>query len=228
MGRVARAMDVRLSFHPGQFCVLASDRADVVEKSIEEFEYHVDMIRWMGYGRQFQDFNSNVHISGKRGPDGIRAALNRMSLEARNTITIENEEYSYGLDDCLSLVDVVPTVLDLHHHWIRDGDYIASDEIRINRILDSWRGVRPVLHYSVSRPDLFGESGVVLEHVRPEMNTLLEAGYKKAQLRAHSDLMWNSAVNEYAAEFWDKFDIQVEAKGKNIASRALYEQIKIV
>ena len=85
IGDVARSRDVRLSFHPGQFTVLASDRPDVVDKSVEEFEYHVDMARWMGYGRSFQDFKINVHISGRLGPDGIRAVLNRLSTEARNT-----------------------------------------------------------------------------------------------------------------------------------------------
>ena len=56
VGELARRLDVRLSFHPGQFCVLASDSARIVERSIEEFEYHADMIRWMGYGQRFQDF----------------------------------------------------------------------------------------------------------------------------------------------------------------------------
>ena len=44
-GEEARANDVRLSFHPGQFTVLASDREEVVNKSIEEFEYHANMAR---------------------------------------------------------------------------------------------------------------------------------------------------------------------------------------
>ena len=91
LGETARANDVRLSFHPDQFVVLASDREEVVNKSIEEFEYHVDMARWMGYGKQFQDIKINVHISGRAGPQGIRNALKRLSPEARNTITIENE-----------------------------------------------------------------------------------------------------------------------------------------
>jgi len=37
--------------------------------------------------------------------------------------------------------------------------------------------------------------------------------------------MWNSAVNEYIAEFWDDFDIQVESKAKNLASTKLYEEL---
>ena len=60
----------------------------------------------------------------------------------------------------------------------------------------------------------------------PEMGMLLENGHKKQKLRAHSDLMWNTAVNQYVAGFWPRFDIQVEAKAKNIASFALYNQIK--
>jgi len=121
IGDVARKHNVRLSFHPGQFTVLASDNPGIVGRSIEEFEYHADMVRYMGYGKKFQDFKINVHISGKQGPDGIRSAYKRLSPEARNCITIENEENSWGLDDCLSISDVVPIVLDVHHHWIREG-----------------------------------------------------------------------------------------------------------
>ena len=56
VGDVARKNNVRLSFHPGQFTVLASVNPGIVERSIEEFEYHTDMARWMGYGQTFQDF----------------------------------------------------------------------------------------------------------------------------------------------------------------------------
>jgi hypothetical protein len=59
------------------------------------------------------------------------------------------------------------------------------------------------------------------------MPDLLEAGLKKAALRAHSDMMWNSAVNDYALTFADKFDIQCESKGKNLASFALHAYQKL-
>ena len=122
VGNIARANNVKLSFHPGQFTVLASNNEGIVQKSIEEFEYHADMARYMGYGKSFQDFKINVHISGKQGPEGIRSAYKRLTPEARNCITIENEENSWGLDDCLSISDIVPIVLDIHHHWIREGE----------------------------------------------------------------------------------------------------------
>jgi UV DNA damage endonuclease len=214
IGERARQLGVRLSFHPGQFCVLASVNENIVERSIEEFEYHADMARWMGYGKSFQDFKINVHISGRQGPEGVRRVLDRLSPEARNTITIENEENSWGLDDCLSLGDVVPIVLDIHHHWCREGEYLDPNSDRVKRVLDSWRGVRPAMHYSVSREDvLVGHDPNTL----PDMPALLAAGYKKQKLRAHSDFYWNQAVNEWVAGFTDNFDIQCESKGKNLA-----------
>lgn len=220
VGDLARTNKVRLSMHPGQFTVLASDNPDIVNRSIEEFEYHVDMVRWMGFGKSFQDFKVNVHISGRRGPQGIIDVLPRLSPEARNTITIENDEMSWGLDASLELADHVALVLDIHHHHIHSGEYIQANDDRINRVIDSWRGIRPVIHYSASREDvLLGHSTVV----RPDLQTLLESGHKKSKLRAHSDFMWNRALNEWAYEHWQWADVMVEAKGKNLASFRLYE-----
>jgi UV DNA damage endonuclease len=221
VGETARRLDVRLSMHPGQFTVLASDNEDIVDRSIEEFEYHTDVLRWMGYGRTFQDFKCNVHISGRQGPAGIKHVVDtRLSPEARNTITIENDENKWGIDASLELVDTCALVLDIHHHWCREGEYIHPTDDRFTRIVDSWRGVRPVIHYSVSREDVLVDFP---SHVLPNMTTLLEQGYKKAKLRAHSDYMWNDAVNNWALEFLDYADIMVESKAKNLASEKLYK-----
>jgi len=221
VGATARALDVRLSMHPGQFTVLASDSEEIVERSIEEFEYHTNVIRWMGYGQNWQDFKCNVHISGRKGPAGIIDVLPRLSPEARNCITIENDENKWGIDSSLELSKYVALVLDIHHHWCHSGgEYVRPSDERFNRIMDSWRGVRPVVHYSVSREDLIGH---LPRDVRPDFQTLLEQGYKKAKLRAHSDFMWNNAVNDWALEFLPYADIMVESKCKNLASIALYK-----
>jgi len=221
VGAAARTLDVRLSMHPGQFCVLASDNIEIVQRSIEEFEYHADLIRWMGYGCRFQDFKCNVHISGRRGPDGIRNVLSKLSPEARNCITIENDEMSWGLDASLELEKDVALVLDIHHHWVRTGEYIQPTDDRYRRVIDSWRDAnRPVIHYSVSREDLLVDHD---SDTLPNMDTLLESGYKKQKLRAHSDYMWNEAANDWALSFWDTADIMVESKAKNLASVKLWE-----
>ena len=220
VGDQARARDVRLSMHPGQFTVLASDRPDVVERSIEEFEYHTDVIRYLGYGKRFQDFKCNVHISGRQGPAGIKHAIDhRLSPESRNCITIENDENAWGIDASLELAKDCALVLDIHHHWVKTGEYIQPTDDRISRIKDSWRGVRPVIHYSVSRQDYLTEHP---SDTKPKYEHLLGRGYKKAKLRAHSDMYWNHAVNEWAIGFNQDFDIMCESKCKQVASIDFY------
>lgn len=221
IGELARANDVRLSMHPGQYTVLASHDSGIVDRSIADFEYHTDMARWMGYGQKFQDFKINIHVSGKHGPEGMRQSYYRLSHEARNCITVENEEMTHGLDACLSLSDIIPTVLDIHHQWIREGEYIQASDDRIKQVIDSWRGVRPTIHYSVSRED------VLVDHcpdTLPDHKSLIAAGHKKTKLRAHSDFYWNRAVNDWALTHTEWADMLCESKAKNLASFALYQQ----
>ena len=222
VGELARQHGVRLSFHPGQFCVLASHHDSIVERSIEEFEYHADMARWMGYGVAFQDFKINVHIAGRRGAEGIIDTLQRLSPEARNCITIENDESKHGVDESLKLVDHCALVLDIHHHWVRTGEYLEPDDERVARIKSSWRGTRPALHYSISREDILAghDTGT-----RPDLESLLASGIARGKLRAHSDFYWNTAVNDWALSFSPDFDIQCESKAKNLARDELIKQL---
>jgi UV DNA damage endonuclease len=225
VGTLARSLDVRLSMHPGQFTVLASDNPDIVDRSVEEFEYHTDVIRWMGYGRTFQDFKCNVHISGRQGPAGIKHAVNnRLSPEARNVITIENDENKWGIQDSLELVDTCALVLDVHHHWCREGEYILPTDDRYKRIVDSWRGVRPAMHYSYSRTEHLPEG--FAHDTMLHFPDLLEAGHKKGKLRAHSDYYPNQLVNDWALSFLPYTDIMCESKCKNLASIELYKYYK--
>jgi hypothetical protein len=57
----------------------------------------------------------------------------------------------------------------------------------------------------------------------PDMPALLEAGYKKAKLRAHSDYYPNQLVNDWALSFLPYADIMCESKCKNLASIALHK-----
>ena len=223
IGDFARTHDIKLSFHPGQFCVLASSDAQIVERSIAEFEYHVDMARMMGYGATWHDhgFKINVHISGREGPFGILGALHVMTPEARNLITIENDENSWGIDASLELEKHVALVLDIHHHLLHSkGEYINPSDDRCKRIFDSWRGVRPTIHYSLSQEELIDQQS---QAGLPNWDHVL-AKHSKAKLRAHSNDAWNEHFNQWALEFWPYADIMVEAKFKNLASQRLFMQ----
>jgi UV DNA damage endonuclease len=132
----------------------------------------------------------------------------------------------HGLEKSLELAKHVALVLDIHHHWIRDEEYIDPNDDRVKMVIDSWRGIRPTLHYSYSRDEHLAPAGLG-ENTHGEMHDikmLLERGCKKQKLRAHSDLLPNRAVNQWALSFSDNFDIQTEAKGKNMAAEQLYLQ----
>lgn len=223
-GNYARKNNIRLSMHPDQFCVLASDKNTVIENSIKEFEYHTDLIRMMEYGKEFQDFKCNVHIGGAKGFQGIIDILPKLSKEARNVITIENDEKKYGLDECLKLKKYCPIVLDIHHHWCREGERIEITDNRIQEVIESWRGLRPTMHYSQSRESLKNIGQSENEHF--DMNTILQKKVTKKDLYAHSDMLWNKATNNYAKDFLEYFDIMVEAKNKNRASIEFFNSIK--
>jgi UV DNA damage endonuclease len=111
-------------------------------------------------------------------------------------------------------------VLDVHHHLCREGEYLLPTDDRFKRIVDSWRGVRPAIHYSYSRDTALPEG--FAHDTMPDFPALLEAGHKKAKLRAHSDWYPNPAVNDYALSFLPYADIMAEVKFKNLASIELY------
>jgi UV DNA damage repair endonuclease len=224
IGMTLRKYGILVSFHPGQFVCLASDREDVVINSIAEIEYHADVAEMMGFGRQFQDgCKINVHVSGKLGPMGFRSEFGRLSDTAQNLLTIENDEYTIGLDEIIQLKDVCPIVLDVHHHWVKTGEYVDVSDWRVGRVIESWKHRTPSMHYAVSREDLLIDHPI---DVKPDLEQLLSKGFKKGKLRAHSEYYWNTAVNEWASTFRPHFNIMCESKMKNLASIKFYEEIK--
>lgn len=211
-GDVARANDIRLSFHPGQYSVLASDNLRVVESALEDVEYHALCARLMGYGQTFQDFKINIHMNGKAGFAGFARAFGKLSPEARNMLTVENDEISCSLDDVLQAKALCPIVVDIHHHWVKENAFLQPNDPRIALITESWRGVRPVMHYSIS------QEGTIPGEGFPDQNTL---GVPKSKLRAHSDYYFNPTLNDWALSFTG-FDIMCEVKMKNLARDRLY------
>ena len=226
-GRLAADRDIRLSFHPGQFCCLASDRPEVIQNSVEEFEYHSMMAWHINNGAGCQVLNKiNVHLSGRGGPSMFRDVYNNeLSEYSKSLITIENDEIGAGVDKILEISDLCPIVLDLHHHWVHTSghEFIMPEDHRWKIIRDSWnaRGTRPVIHYSYSRVWEEREprrDGFITEH------DITAHGDRRQKLRAHSDLFPNREFNRWALRFFEQADIMCESKRKDTAAEQLIHE----
>lgn len=227
IGVRARAAGVRLSLHPGPFCILATVNPGALKNAVEDFEYHTHIMRLLGLTGGWHPWGTHINIHGGAKAAGLemfRAHLPLLSEEARGLITIENDETSYGLDAVLTLADALPIVMDLHHHWCASGgDYVLPDDPRVERIKASWRGTRPVGHVSLPREDLFlGDPPTGL----PDHAFLTSIGVKGRDLMAHSDFMWNAAMDELLAGHLAWTDYEIEAKAKNLASEPLARRLE--
>ncbi len=218
IGERARQHGIRLSFHPGQFIVLASDSQQIIDQSVHELEsYFLWIVKLLGYAKQKGDFKCNIHISGKAGEGTMIEVLNNLSPELRNILTIENSEFSYGLDSCLqvSKATKIPVVFDVHHHLIHSLE-TATQFNQINEVVDTWENCtrfRPMMHYSQSQP----------EHCFSDIAQAIQSKQtNKTKLRAHSDILHDTELNHIILnKFFSHFDIMVEAKHKNLASKGL-------
>lgn len=221
-GECARRADLRLSMHPAQHAILATSSPGALDNAVHDIEEHAEIFGMLGYGRGWHPHGASVNVhGGARAPGvaGLRHGISRLSEAARNLVTIENDETSFGLDDLLEVADAAAIVVDFHHHWVFSrGEWLRADDPRISRIEESWRGVRPLAHISVSRENVVGDYP---SDQLPDFEALSAAGHKAAHLRGHSDMMWNRAVNALVAEHLGWADVEVEAKAKNLAARQL-------
>ncbi|HKU60594.1 MAG TPA: UV DNA damage repair endonuclease UvsE [Gemmatimonadales bacterium] len=116
-GELARSEDVRLSFHPDQFVVLNSERAEVVGSAVEELDFQAAIAELVGA--------DTIVFHGGSGAGGIEPALDRLargldrlSLRARSRVALENDDRLFSPGALLPLCRAagVPLVYDAHHH----------------------------------------------------------------------------------------------------------------
>jgi len=225
IGRAARTADIRLSFHPGQYVVLGSQSQVVRENALAELEYHGLLFHWMGYrGWHPNGLAINVHVGPKHAAvKQMRKLLKGAPDYVRNLVTLENDEFSWSTRSIVDQFgDIVPVVLDVHHHWIHEGKRIQPDDSLVEQIRQTWRGVQPKLHLAMSDPDLCtGQQrkrsmslGALLEHTT------------KSRLRAHSLHPWHTPSISYAASFG--FDILWEGKDKNVGAAVIANHLGLI
>ena len=196
-GQYALDHNIRLSFHPGQFCVLASPKEHVVLNAISDLELHGRLMDALLQPRSHLA-KINIHLGGAYGDKQAAAKtfcqnFPRLSDAVKTRLTVENDDRQ-NLFSTQELYDYVysnigvPIVFDFHHHAIHPGGLSEQDGLAL--AFKTWQ-VRPCTHYSESRQ--------------------VERG-PKALLRAHSHMVY-SKIQDHGFDF----DCVVEAKGKEQA-----------
>ncbi len=202
----AAAKDIRLSFHPDQFVVLASPTEKVVINSIKELCYQCMLSELVGAE------NVNLHMGGVYGdkPSAIKRfskVFNTLPDYVKSRLTLENDDYSYNVADlypvCLELG--IPLVYDVHHHRCNPDGLSVEEATR--KSTETWDACGREPHFHISSP---------------------RNGWDSSKPQPHSDYI---DVNDFP-ECWLKLDrkitVDLEAKFKELAIERLRNDLQTV
>ena len=234
-GAEAKKHHVRLSVHPGQYTVLASNRADVVEKSVEDLEYHALYGKYMNIPAE--EFTMNIHLQGLYGgkhEDGIKRFATHfpyLSDYAQQCLAVENEDKPNGYDiaHTLELAQRIPIrcTLDTHHyacHRMVETEKVKLGEKTVNR------KVRDVVHITHTS-DFFKEAVKTWRKVRPLFHKSQSFHPDNPNYwmkpNAHSETYWDENLMSNHVPMLEYADFDVEAKFKEVAVQKFFEYIKV-
>ena len=223
LGERARRLDLRLSFHPGQYVVLNSESEAVRAAALRDLELHARVLDALGASAEAVVV---LHVGSKAG--GHRAGVERflrsfesLSEQARARLVIENDDRCYALTDVLEIAarTGVRVVWDVLHHHCHDPAGIGDREA-LELALATWpAGVTPKIHYSTPKT-------ATAERVR-RRGRRVERSLVLPQLRAHADMIDPIAFEQFLRTTASGlgFDVMLEAKAKDIALLRLREQL---
>jgi UV DNA damage endonuclease len=209
-GDLSKKLDQRLTFHPSHFCVLSSEREDVVKKSIKELNQHAEIMDLMGLD-QTHHYPINIHINNtkpSKEESAKRFILNFsiLSESAKSRIVVENDDKKSqftpkDLYDMIYSKSGIPITYDYHHHRCNPDDLSEMDALEL--ACSTWKeGISPLTHFSDSRRNFED----------PECKDV-----------AHSDWIW-SEINTHGKNI----SIELEVKMKDLALLKCLESKKII
>jgi UV DNA damage endonuclease len=198
VGKYVEENGMRISFHPGQFDVLASPKEDVVDKTIWDLDQHSNIMNLMGLPK---DYSSpiNIHIGGSYGDK--ESALQRwcenfrrLAPHTQARLVVENDDKAsqFSVKDLYDGVYKVvgcPITFDHLHHRFCTGGLSAEEAAKL--AASTWGGHTPMQHYSSSKA-LYEDSSVIN--------------------RSHADYVY-----EVIPSYGLTVDVEVESKAKDLA-----------
>lgn len=224
LGARARAADLRLSFHPGQYAVLNSMDEGVRAAAAADVELQALVLETMGLGPEAVVV---LHVGGV-GEDKA-AAIDRfligfegLSEMARARLVIENDDGRFGLGDVVGLSERsgLRIVWDALHHRCYDPDRIPVAEA-LELALATWPANQVAkIHYSSPR--------TAIEERKTKKGRRVERRAVLPPLRAHADLIDPIGFEDFlrGPAAGRDFDLMLEAKAKDLALLRLRGQLE--
>ncbi len=156
--KVIRENSIRISCHPDQFNVLASEGKHNVAKTIKELNHHGWFMDMLGAHRDYR-CPINIHVNNTKGEPAEIAArfmanLAKCDESVRSRLVVENEDKGIWTPKLLVENFQIPITYDnLHHKCLPDG--LTQDQAHRLCYMTWMRGgyFKPLFHYSESHPD---------------------------------------------------------------------------
>ncbi|SFV30758.1 UV DNA damage endonuclease [Devosia crocina] len=158
IGKKARSLDLRLSFHPSQFIVLNSPDPGLIRKSVADLVSQAEMLDLMELGPEAVLV---VHVGGVY--DDKLAARQRwidtwptLPEPVRRRLVLENDDLRFSCADVLHIHEHtgVRLIFDHQHFWCLNPEMLDLRET-VSKMLASWPShVRPKIHFSSPRTEL--------------------------------------------------------------------------
>ena len=145
---------VRLSTHPDQFNVLASENQSAVDKTIKELNLHGWVMDRLGCERSYYN-PMNIHVNCTKGELSDIAArfmsnLAKCDESVTSRLVIENEDKGCWNVDSLLTHFRLPITFDNLHDKCNPSE--TSSDACMYQCAATWN-VRPLFHYSESHPE---------------------------------------------------------------------------
>ncbi|MDO5370079.1 UV DNA damage repair endonuclease UvsE [Paracoccus sp. (in: a-proteobacteria)] len=158
LGRKARDLDIRLSFHPSQFVLLNSPDPALTAKSIWDLSSQAEMLDRMGMGPEAVLVTHVGGVYDNREESRARwiEGYTQCPDHVRRRLVLENDDIRFSAADVLWIHDRcgVPLIFDYQHHWCLNPEGLAL-RTALERFIGSWpEGVRPKIHFSSPRTEM--------------------------------------------------------------------------
>ena len=155
-GEYIRLHGFRISMHPDQFVLLNAPDKGVLQRSIADLGYQVQILDLMGLDRSAK---VQVHVGGVYGdkPAAIDRFVKQYDLldtTIRNRLVIENDERLYTLSDCLAIHELtgIPVIADTFHHSLYNtGEQFTALLDTVRKTWKTHDGI-PMIDYSSQEP----------------------------------------------------------------------------